>query len=60
VLKAIVIVYVLAGPIQNMGNNGQEVVRTFACSTTLTYNLTKARFDLIFTPFAEAVLNMKV
>ncbi|PSN40459.1 hypothetical protein C0J52_24392 [Blattella germanica] len=39
--------------------NTQEFIRVFACSTVLTYNLTKTHFDLTFRPFAEAILNIK-
>ncbi|XP_069686085.1 protein sneaky [Periplaneta americana] len=59
VLKAVVLAYMLAGPLQNITYNGREVVRIFACSATLTYNLTKTRFDLMVRPFAEAILNLK-
>lgn len=31
----------------------------FACTTTLTYNLTKARFELMFKPFSQALFGMK-
>jgi hypothetical protein len=60
VLRAIILAYVLAGPIQNIANNGREIVRIFACSMTLNYNLTKTRLDLMFRPFAEGILNLKV
>lgn len=33
--------------------NGKEVVKTFACTTQLTYNLTQTRFDLMFKPFQQ-------
>ncbi|XP_044013553.1 protein sneaky, partial [Aphidius gifuensis] len=58
-LKALVLGYVIAGPIFNLTYNGKEVVRTFACSTQLTYNLTKTRFDLMFKPFQQAMKSMK-
>lgn len=59
VLKALVLAYIISGPIANLTSNGKEVVRVFACTTTLTYNLTKARFELMFKPFADALLGMK-
>ncbi|XP_015123497.1 protein sneaky [Diachasma alloeum] len=58
-LKALVLGYVIAGPIFNLTYNGKEVVRTFACTTQLTYNLTKTRFDLMFKPVQQAILGMK-
>ena len=60
VLNGIVLAYVIAGPIQNIILNTQQVIHVFSCTSSLTYNLTKTRFDLMFRPFAEAVLNMKV
>ncbi|XP_066589961.1 protein sneaky [Prorops nasuta] len=59
VLRALVLGYLIAGPIFNLTYNGKEVVRTFACTAQLTYNLTKTRFDLMFKPFQEAILGMK-
>ncbi|XP_028137332.2 protein sneaky [Diabrotica virgifera virgifera] len=59
VLKALVIAFVISGPIQNIGNNGKEVVRVFACTAALTYNMTKTRFELMFKPFTQAIFGMK-
>lgn len=59
VLKALVLAYIISGPIANLTSNGKEVVRVFACTTTLTYNLTKARFELMFKPFTQALFGMK-
>lgn len=59
VLKALVLAYVISGPIQNLTNNGKEVVRVFACTTSLTFNLTKTRFELMFKPFTQALFGMK-
>jgi E3 ubiquitin-protein ligase DCST1 len=36
----------------------KEVARVFACTTTLTYNLTRTRFDLMTKPFQSALLSM--
>lgn len=60
VLRAIIIAYVVAGPVQNIMNNGHEIVRTFSCSASLNYNLTKTRLDLMFRPLAEGLLNLRV
>ncbi|XP_029676466.1 protein sneaky-like isoform X2 [Formica exsecta] len=59
VLRAFVLGYLIAGPIFNLMYNGKEVMRTFACTTQLTYNLTQTRFDLMFKPFQQAVLAMQ-
>lgn len=56
VLKALVLGYVIAGPIFNLTYNGKEVIRTFACTTQLTYNLSKTRFDLMFKPFQQVTI----
>lgn len=59
VLKAVVLAYIISGPIQNLTSNGKEVARVFACTTSLTFNLTKARFELMFKPFTNALLGMR-
>ncbi|XP_066246800.1 protein sneaky [Euwallacea similis] len=59
VLKAMVITMVISGPIQNISHNSGEVVRVFACTATLQYNLTKARFTLMFKPFVDAIFGIK-
>lgn len=59
VLKALVFAYIISGPIQNLANNGREVVRVFGCTTSLTFNLTKTRFDLMFKPFTQALFGLK-
>ncbi|XP_014288715.1 protein sneaky [Halyomorpha halys] len=59
-LKALVIAYVIAGPVTNLTANTKEVIRSFACTVTLTYNLTKTRFVLMFKPFQEALMGVKV
>lgn len=47
------------GPIENLVMNGREVFRVFTCSTILTHNLTKARFDLMTKPFYRAIHRIK-
>ncbi|GJQ87850.1 hypothetical protein Trydic_g1122 [Trypoxylus dichotomus] len=59
VLKALVFAYIISGPIHNLANNGKEVVRVFGCTTSLTYNLTRTRFDLMFKPFTQALFGLK-
>lgn len=59
VLKAMVIAFIISGPIENLTDNGREVVRVFACTASLTFNLTKTRFELMFKPFVEAIFGIK-
>ncbi|KAF5307692.1 hypothetical protein FQR65_LT06747 [Abscondita terminalis] len=59
VLKTLVLAYIIAGPLQNLTNNGLEVVRVFSCTTSLTFNMTKTRFELMFKPFSQALFGMK-
>lgn len=59
VLMALIVAYVIAGPVANLATNGKEVARTFSCTTSLTFNLTKTRFELMFKPFQNALLGMK-
>ncbi|CAB3229036.1 unnamed protein product [Arctia plantaginis] len=58
VLKVVVLTYVVAGPITNMGINAREVVRVFACSTQLSYNLSKEEHTLIAEPFRKTALGV--
>jgi hypothetical protein len=60
VLVAMVFAYVMAGPLNNITKNGSEVIRVFTCSGALVYNLSKTRYELMFKPFQEALLNLKV
>ncbi|XP_030768206.1 protein sneaky [Sitophilus oryzae] len=59
VLKALVIAFIISGPLENLSSNGKEVVRVFACTASLTFNLTKTRFELMFKPFTQAIFGMK-
>ncbi|NP_001123272.1 DC-STAMP domain containing 1 [Nasonia vitripennis] len=59
VLKALVLGYIIAGPVFNLTYNAKEVMRSFACSGQLTFNLTKTKYDLMFRPFHQAVTNMQ-
>ncbi|KAK5645220.1 hypothetical protein RI129_006520 [Pyrocoelia pectoralis] len=59
VLKAMVLAYIISGPIQNLSNNGYEVVRVFSCTTSLTFNLTKTKYELMFKPFTQALFGLK-
>ncbi|KAH8307277.1 hypothetical protein KR044_008915, partial [Drosophila immigrans] len=58
-LRAVAFGFVISGPIANLVANAGEVARVFACSTMLTYNLTKTRFDLIAKPFTNTLQHMK-
>ncbi|CAH2984456.1 unnamed protein product [Chilo suppressalis] len=59
VLKVVVLTYVIAGPITNMGLNAKEVVRVYACSTQLSQNLSGAKFEVMGEPFTTAVLGLR-
>lgn len=47
------------GPITNMGLNAREVVRVFACSTQLSFNLSKENYDLMAEPFRKTALSLQ-
>ncbi|KAH8257298.1 hypothetical protein KR038_006898 [Drosophila bunnanda] len=57
-LRAIAFALIIAGPIENLVANAEEVSRVFVCSTMLTYNLSKTRFDLMAKPFTNTLKNM--
>lgn len=58
-LRAWAFALVISGPIHNLLANAGEVARVFSCSTQLTYNLTKTRFDLMAKPFTNTLQDMK-
>lgn len=58
-LRACAFALVISGPIANLLANANEVARVFSCSTELTYNLTKTRFDLMAKPFTNTLQDMK-
>lgn len=58
-LKTIIIALILAGPIANIIQNTMEVTRVFECTTTLTYNLMRNKFDLAIMPFINAFTHME-
>ncbi|XP_020817400.1 DC-STAMP domain-containing protein 1 isoform X1 [Drosophila serrata] len=57
-LRAMAFALIIAGPIENLVSNAEEVSRVFVCSTMLTYNLSKTRFDLMAKPFTNTLKNM--
>lgn len=57
-LRAVAFAFIIAGPIDNLVANAGEVARVFECTTVLTYNLSKTRFDLMAKPFTNTLQNM--
>ncbi|XP_063706428.1 protein sneaky [Culicoides brevitarsis] len=55
VLRAIVVAFLIAGPMTNLLTNAREVVKVFTCSAVLTYNMTRTRIDLMSRPFMNAM-----
>lgn len=58
-LRAIVVAFLIAGPLNNILINAREVVKVFTCSSVLTYNMTKTRLDLMSKPFMNAMKELK-
>ncbi|XP_077284414.1 protein sneaky-like [Arctopsyche grandis] len=59
ILHALILTYLVAGPVNNMVENTHEIVRIITCSSSLNYNFTKAKLDLMMNPFVAATLKMK-
>ncbi|XP_017051985.1 protein sneaky [Drosophila ficusphila] len=57
-LRAVAFSFIISGPIDNLVQNAGEVARVFVCTTVLTYNLSKTRFDLMAKPFTNTLKNM--
>ncbi|XP_021204373.1 protein sneaky [Bombyx mori] len=60
VLKAIILTYIVAGPITNMGLNAKEVVRVFGCSNELAYNLSTYKYTLLMNVIRKTALDMNI
>lgn len=58
VIKALVITFLIIGPLNNILLNAKEITRVIECTTHLTYKLSKTKFDLAVKPFTNAFLNM--
>ncbi|KAH8361566.1 hypothetical protein KR084_008344 [Drosophila pseudotakahashii] len=58
-LRAVAFAFIISGPIDNLVENAGEVARVFVCTTVLTYNLSKTRFDLMAKPFTNTLKNMR-
>lgn len=57
-IKPVIIALILLGPVKNIVLNGKEVVRVLECTSHLTYNLTRTKFDLAMKPFTNAFAHM--
>lgn len=58
ILKAFVLFLILTGAISNIVSNSKEIARVFECTTILTYNLTRTKFNLVVKPFTNAFARM--
>lgn len=58
-IKALVIAFVLVGPIKNIILNANESGRVIECTSHLAYNLTKTKLDLAVKPFTNGFSHMQ-
>lgn len=58
VVKVLLFILILTGPIENTITNCKEVARVFGCTSYLTYNLTRTKVDLALKPFTHAFARM--
>lgn len=54
-LRALVLLLIIKGPIENISTNSKEVVRCIVCSSVLTYNMTVARVKFMTKPMIDAL-----
>lgn len=54
IIKALVIMFVVVGPVNNLFLNVKEVIRVLECSAALTLALTITKIDLAVMPFINA------
>ncbi|XP_041460900.1 E3 ubiquitin-protein ligase DCST1-like [Lytechinus variegatus] len=60
ILTSLAVVYLMAGPIKNILDNGQESARSISCTAALSFNHSKEIFDLLHRPFTNAFRNLEL
>jgi hypothetical protein len=51
--QGVIIILVLAGPVQNMSKNADSVIRVMTCFTELAWNITMIRKDILLLPLTH-------
>lgn len=47
------------GPFNNIAENTNQIVKIVTCSSSLSYNFTRAKLDLMLQPFIAASMKIK-
>jgi len=59
-IQACIMILLLSGPVENIGANGEEVIRLVICFKDLTLNITLAGKDLLLAPIQHIIFDLKV
>ena len=59
-IQAAITILVLAGPVENIGTNGRQVLHLVSCFKDLAVNITLAGRDLILAPIQHIITELKV
>lgn len=59
-LQATILILVLSGPVHNLGENGEETLRFFACVKDMLWDIFMAGVDLVLAPLQQILFDLKV
>jgi len=57
---ATILILVMAGPVQNIGNNGEQVLRFMVCMKDILWEILSQGKDLILAPIQHLIFDIKV
>lgn len=59
-IMATILILVMAGPVQNIGNNGEQVLRFMVCMKDILWEILSQGKDLILAPIQHLIFDIKV
>lgn len=60
VISSLIVVYLTAGPINNISYNLSEAVRVILCQMGMTFAHLKTKYELLMKPMSQALTKLKV
>lgn len=59
-LQATILILILAGPIHNLGENGEETLRFLSCIKDMLWDIFMTGVDLVLAPVQHILADLKV
>lgn len=59
-LQATILILILAGPLKNLGDNGEETLRFLGCIKDMLWDIFMAGVDLVLAPIQHILSDLKV